>query len=52
MNEITKRENTYEKLISNIGELPEKGHRAAFQKVNTILVETYWHIVKQIVKLL
>ena len=45
----TKKE-TYSQLIFNIGELPEKGRRAAIQSVNTVLVETYWHIGKQIVE--
>lgn len=50
MNKILKQNKSYINLISNIGELLEKGRKAAFQKVNTILVETYWHIGKQVVE--
>lgn len=50
MNKILKQNKSYINLISNIGELLEKGRKAAFQKVNTILLETYWHIGKQVVE--
>ena len=49
-NKISIQKNTYNKLIFEIGDLLEKGRKAAFKSVNTILVETYWHIGKQIVE--
>lgn len=42
-------ENQYTLLIQDISDLLEQGRRAAIQKVNTILVETYWNIGKRIV---
>ncbi len=40
----------YDQLISDIGTLLEKGRRAAARSINTLLVETYWHIGRQIVE--
>lgn len=40
----------YDNLVERIGSLLEIGKQKAFQKVNTILVETYWQIGKQIVE--
>ncbi len=36
----------YKKLIDNIGKLLEKGRKQAYSAVNSILVKTYWEIVK------
>jgi hypothetical protein len=41
---------TYNHLISNIGDLLQKGRQQAAQSVNTILVQTYWHIGQHIVE--
>ncbi len=43
-------QNTYNHLITNIGDLLALKRKKAFQKVNTILVETYWNIGRQIVE--
>jgi hypothetical protein len=40
----------YEKLITQIGSLLKNGRQQALQYVNTILVQTYWHIGQHIVK--
>jgi predicted nuclease of restriction endonuclease-like (RecB) superfamily len=42
--------NTYNKLIADIGGLLEKGRKAAFTSINSILVKTYWQIGKQIIE--
>ncbi|MBS9780473.1 MAG: hypothetical protein KGV51_07595 [Moraxellaceae bacterium] len=42
--------NTYTKLIDNIGDILSLGRQQAYQKVNTILVKTYWHIGQYIVE--
>ncbi len=42
--------NTYNHLIANIGDLLALGRQKAFQKVNTVLVETYWNVGRQIVE--
>ena len=41
---------TYPALIKNISHLLEEGRKIASQKVNQILVETYWHIGRYIVE--
>lgn len=41
---------TYHKLILDIGTILEKGRQTAYTAVNTILVETYWHIGRHIVE--
>jgi len=46
----TIKNNNYSHLVARIGGLLELGKQKAFQKVNTILVETYWQIGKQIVE--
>lgn len=38
--------NNYNQLVATIGSLLQAGKQKAFQKVNTILVETYWNIGK------
>ncbi len=43
-------QNTYTNLITNISDLLASGRTKSFQKVNTILVETYWNIGRQIVE--
>lgn len=43
-------QNKYNNLIESIGSLLALGKQKAFQKVNTILVETYWQIGFQIVE--
>ena len=40
----------YNSLINNIGEILEEGRRKAIHSVNSILVQTYWNIGKQIVE--
>ncbi len=40
----------YTHLITSIGDILALGQQKAFQKVNTILVETYWNIGRQIVE--
>jgi predicted nuclease of restriction endonuclease-like (RecB) superfamily len=42
--------NNYNQLVATIGSLLQAGKQKAFQKVNTILVETYWNIGKQIIE--
>ncbi len=42
--------NNYNQLVATIGRLLQAGKQKAFQKVNTILVETYWNIGKQIIE--
>ncbi len=49
-NKITIKEKFYSKLISDIGDVLEKGRKTAFKSVNSILIETYWNIGKQIVE--
>ena len=34
----------YSELIDKIGSLLQQGRQQAVQSVNTILVQTYWHI--------
>ena len=41
---------SYEKLITQIGSLLRNGRQQAHQSVNTILVQTYWHIGQHIVE--
>ena len=40
----------YQSLKKEIGELLAKGREQAGRAVNTILVQTYWHIGKHIVE--
>jgi predicted nuclease of restriction endonuclease-like (RecB) superfamily len=40
----------YERLITQIGSLLQDGRQQAAQAVNTILVQTYWHIGQHIVE--
>jgi hypothetical protein len=40
----------YEQLITQIGSLLHSGRQQAAQTVNTILVQTYWHIGQHIVE--
>ena len=42
--------NKYSELLGNIGKLLEESRKAAIQKVNKILVQTYWNIGKRIVE--
>ncbi len=42
--------NKYQSLLDNIGLLLESSRKQAVQKVNTILVETYWNIGRQIIE--
>ncbi len=42
--------NNYNALISDIGNLFNTGRQKAFQRVNKILIETYWNIGKRIVE--
>jgi len=41
---------TYKQLVNNIGTALQQGKVQAVQKVNTMLVNTYWHIGQQIVE--
>jgi len=40
----------YTELIDKIGSLLQQGRQQAVQSVNTILVQTYWHIGQHIVE--
>jgi len=40
----------YQQLINEIGSLLEGGRQQAAQAVNTVLVQTYWHIGRHIVE--
>jgi predicted nuclease of restriction endonuclease-like (RecB) superfamily len=40
----------YDHLITQIGSLLQSGRQQAVQAVNTILVQTYWHIGQHIVE--
>ena len=40
---------SYDQLIAQIGNLLQSGRKQAVQAVNTILVQTYWHIGQHIV---
>jgi len=42
--------NTYQQLKEQIGELLRRGREQAGRAVNTILVQTYWHIGRHIVE--
>lgn len=42
--------NPYQQLITSISTRLEQGRREAVQQVNTVLVQTYWHIGKHIVE--
>ena len=42
--------NEYQSLITNIGNILEQGKKQAYQKLNNIVVMTYWEIGKYIVK--
>jgi len=44
------KQHNYNELVESIGSLLAQSKQKAFQKVNTILVETYWQIGKQIVE--
>ena len=46
----TTRKHNYKFLITNIGNILDKGRRKAIQSVNQILVNTYWEIGRQIVE--
>jgi hypothetical protein len=41
---------SYQQLISRIGECLTQGQQRAFEQVNTLLVETYWQIGQYIVE--
>ncbi len=49
MNKIPNR-NKYSELLGNIGNLLEESRKATIQKINNILVQTYWNIGKRIVE--
>ena len=36
--------NEYQRLITNIGNILEQGKKQAYQKLNNIVVMTYWEI--------
>ena len=42
--------NKYSELLGNIGKLLEESRKAAIQKINNLLVKTYWNIGKRIVE--
>jgi len=42
--------NEYQSLITNIGNILEQGKKQAYQKVNHIVIMTYWEIGKYIMK--
>ncbi|MFH1565379.1 MAG: PDDEXK nuclease domain-containing protein [bacterium] len=43
-------QNEYNYLLSNIGDILDKGRKQAYKSVNNILVQTYWEIGKTIVE--
>ncbi len=49
MGKIVK-DNSYSKLLSDIGDLLTMGRKSAELQINTILVETYWRIGYRIVE--
>lgn len=49
MNKLTKQDN-YQNLITNIGEVLGKGRRHAYQFINSVLAQTYWKIGRLIVE--
>ena len=42
--------NSYKILVDGIGSVPEQGRDKTIIKVNSILVETYWHVGQRIVE--
>lgn len=50
MNNLVGKDKEYRKLLSSIGEQLVSGRARATQKVNNILIETYWNIGKHIVE--
>lgn len=40
---------SYQRLLSTVGEILNAGRKRAYVAVNSILLETYWHIGRQIV---
>jgi hypothetical protein len=47
---MTPEKQPYSELIDTIGSLLQQGRQQAVQSVNTILVQTYWHIGQHIVE--
>lgn len=50
MNDLIGKDEEYQKLITSIGQQLSAGRAQAAQKINSILVETYWSIGKHIVE--
>lgn len=50
MNDLVGKDKEYKRLLSSIGEQLVSGRAQATQRVNNILVETYWNIGKHIVE--
>ena len=46
----TRKSSNYESLCLNIGELLIQGRQEAARQINSVLVQTYWHIGKYIVE--
>lgn len=46
----TIKNNSYNQLVTTISSILQEGRKLAYQQVNTILIETYWNIGKQIVE--
>ena len=47
---ISKKLSGYQGLIKNIGDILAQGRQRAYVAVNNILVETYWHVGREIVE--
>lgn len=50
MNELQHKENRYDRLIADIGALMFEARRKVASSVNTVMVDTYWHVGKYIVE--
>jgi len=50
MTELTPIDPPYTKLLDTLDDLLTQGRHDAVQKINTVLLETYWHIGKHIVE--
>jgi predicted nuclease of restriction endonuclease-like (RecB) superfamily len=47
---LTKTENNYDSVLTNVAELLEQAHRLSARSVNAIMTATYWEIGRQIVE--
>jgi CRISPR/Cas system-associated endonuclease Cas1 len=47
---LTKTENNYDSVLTNVAELLEQARRLSARSVNAIMTATYWEIGRQIVE--